>query len=739
MSTCRAIIALFCLSLAAVGVAAPVANGDFEDGLTGWDVQGKATQSKDKPAQGKGALSLQVEGAAPAWAVSAPLADAAAGQLVTLSFSIRRSQGLATLALNLVPAPLATYETAIWEAQAPADASWHRVSLLLKVPPLGGAAPRLAFGALGQPGAWQVDEITTEPGALTPVGPLDLLGEELKTEVLPENWEPAGTLDATAREIANETELFINVNGIEIGVRPTFTCTRGYRDGMLFFAVNRGQLEKDLLIKIAAPPGVIAPTWTVPIKGSGTTRFHSVIQCLRQGEFWIKLTCESAGQKASLPIRVTTLRQYPVVGTVWRDEVDAAKLRVLQQLPVDLQVLAGIPDQAALEPMANQVKPLGLEYMIAPLAGSLNTTQYLAALTQLCGKLSPSYWLPYAVDEAPAAASAAPQLVPVLRKQQAAAGVFAAPLQLARDWTKDRLVPTKPAALSVERTAGLASITCRLPKLAPACVLSEKLDGKAEALSGAFTATVKQTDLSGMRGLLQERRIMLPMFVDELQAATSGDARLDALQLARTMTNTFYQGSTGLLLKPDRDADNAFSPLPATAADGKPEPVAAVLRLMSEALAGCEPLVALADTEEASTGTATPVTYRPFRRGGEGIVVLWNNTSAPRDVTLEFRSEPLASSRLLLTYADQFVVQRWDPIMRFSEEAFKRRQPAVFVRLDPLQVQVHSFRLLNPSPGWLRSVSQTTVFVPREEAPTPNGKDERPWWRDMLKGRQQIN
>ena len=159
------------------------------------------------------------------------------------------------------------------------------------------------------------------------------------------------------------------------------------------------------------------------------------------------------------------------------------------------------------------------------------------------------------------------------------------------------------------------------------------------------------------------------------------------------------------------------------------------MRLLAGELTGAEPLVPLADSPGVSADPEASVCYKPFLRGGEGIVVLWNNTSVPKDVTVEFRSEPVVHQRLFFSYQGDFAVQRWDPIMQFSEEAFKRGQPAVYVRLDPLQVQVHTFRLLQPHWTWLRKVELTVPLKPVPGTiPTP-GHEERDWWKDMLGGR----
>lgn len=715
-----------------------VPGGDFEAPPAGWELSGKAAFSKDKPATGKGALTLQSDAATPAWAWSAPLAGVQTGAVVNLSFSLRRPQGNAVLGLRFGTGPADSVEAFSWQALPPADANWHKLSLTIVIPPLpGNATPRLGFAALGPAGSWQLDDLALEADTIPSAAPLALTGETAETDLLPDNWQPQGTLDATVKELGSATELLLNVNGIELGVRPDFECYRGYRSGLLIFAVNRGHLEKDLEVLVSGPLGVDAPSWTVPVKPEGTTRFHTAIQSLRQGEFWIKLTFISAGQKASLPVKVKCLPGYPVVGTIWHDQVSTDQLTALQALPVDLHLLAAAPDLAAFEPMAAQIKSRGMEYMAAPLAGNLTAPQYLAALTQLCGKLTPSYWLPYSTSEAPTLGTVTPQFISALRKLQLPPTVFSPPLPVVRDWTKDALLPAKPNLITKDRLAGAMVAVCRLPKLAPACVVAEKLDGKPEAVGGASISLPRQVDLLQTCLLLRERDLNIPLLVDELHAASSGDTRLDALYLARVMTKSFTHANTGLILPPQRSNEDAFGLSPANSGDGKPDPLATVIQALSRELGGAVPQAALADTPDASRDGNTVITYHPFLRGGEGIVVLWNNTSTPRDVTLEFRGEPVSAQRLLLNYSGDLAVRRWDPIMRFSQEAFKRNQPAVYLRLDPLQVQVHSFRLRSPGADWLRAVSLTKPYIPPKEETTTT-REQRNWWTDMLRKGKEL-
>jgi hypothetical protein len=740
MRTSLAVIAVICgVACSAALAASPLPNGDFETASTGWEIKadtGAAVSvSADKPHGGKGSLLLQSTAKASAAAVSSPVTEAKAGDVLQIVFFARRVQGSATLLLDLVSSPSELSGMGLWEARLPADANWHKVALLVKLPPLAGGQTRLAFKALGGPGTWQIDDVSVQPGTSPAFAAVDQAGVAPVTPRLPDGWAPEGVLDARSNQIGADQELSINVNGVEVSVRPNFNCYRGFREPVSFFGVNRGDLDKTIHAELSGPSGVDCPAWDIPIRKNGTTTFHLGIQSLRQGQHWLKLTFTSNGHSASLPLRMTCLPSYPVLGLHWQDAVSAPALQAAAQLPLDFNVLAAPPDPAALSPMVESMKKAGGEYVVAPVLGQLTPQQYAAAVTALCDDFQPSFWLPYCGSDPTGALVAAPGLVSALRKQQRSSGVLTPPMELTRDLAKGSLLPAKSSLLTSDRVAGMLALTCRLPRLRPNCVLSEQVDDDAKVTGGAALAQWRQSDLSAVRGLLSERRMNLPLLIDRLQSAPGGDERLEALSLTKALVNCLYQGSTGVVLDGFRTPENAFGALPAATDESMSGPVVTALRLVQQELASATPLVGLANSEEASAAADTPVTYRPFLRGGEGIVVLWNNTSTAQDVTLEFRSEPVVSRRVVLSYGGEFATERWEPIMRFSEEAFKRGKPSVDLRLEPLQVQIHCFRLLDPHVAWIRGLAKTVPYVAPVELPVDR-KETRTWWTDMLRAKR---
>lgn len=714
-------------------------NGGFEAGVTGWQVVAPAETSVraigDRPAAGKGSVLLQTTGKAVGWLLSPVLSGAASGDLVQVSFAARRAAGQASLVLDVIAGPETLSDAVLWEAALPADAAWHRVVLLMRVPPVGsGVKPRLAFGVRGQAGSWALDEVSVTTGTLPAPEATTLPGEPSVCEPLDDGWKPEGLLDARAVTIGDSEELALNVGGLEVTVDRELTGYRGYREGLIIYAVNRGSLDKQLVITAAAPNGLDSAGWTVPVRANGTTRFHHTVQPLCVGDSYLKLTFACGGEQAAAPVKISAKRCYPAFGVLWEDTAAPDEVAALRRIPLDLQVGVAAPDRAALGPLADVLGGRGTDIFLAPRGDQLTDQQFQAALAELGGQLEPSFWVPWAAPGTDAAPllTAATGFGDVQRQKVRPAGVFTPPLALRRTWPDGQLVPVQGELLSAERMTSLQAVTVRPPRLGAASVLSEQVDGKADVLSGALVNQNRQADLASVRGLLMERQINLPLLVADLQARPAGDERLDALWLARALTLSLYQGATGAVMAAHRTADNAFGLLPSAGPSGKPGPLTQVLSELSQELAAATPVVGLAATDNVSLSPRAPISFRPFLRGGEGIVVLWNNTGAPKDVALEFRSQPVVGNYLRFSYYGDFAQRHWDPIFRFPEEAFRSKRPVFITHLNPLDVQVLSFRLLDPHAAWLRRADLATAAPPARET-APVGREERSWWSDMLK------
>jgi hypothetical protein len=718
--------------------------GDFESGLQGgWEAQvengARVTTAPDTPAQGKLTALLQTTNGARGWLLSPALAGVKTGDTVLLNFAVRRVHGQCALVLDVVGAPGELSEAVVWEAVLPAGATWRRVSLIMKVPPLaGGVAPRLAWGVMGATGAWALDNVTVTagPAALPVTAPRPEWGQPWQTSVMEPGWEPGGHLDATVRTIGATPELSVNVNGVTLTSRSEMMSYRGFREAMVMYAVNRGKLDKQIEVQISGPASVDSPWWTLPVKPEGTTRFHIVAQSLQAGECWLKVTFRSGGQEVSLPVKLTSYRAYPTLGVVWRGRVQPERLAELGNLPLTAHLLVAPPDLAALGPMAEAVQAVGGEVLLGPELQSLTAQQYLAAVSHLSDRLQPSFWLPYALTPSAVTAGsvAGVELAATLKAAQAKSGVLLPPLQVRRDWLKGGNRPVETRVLSADKTAGLVAAPVMLPRLGAPVVMMQQVDGKAEEPSGGLVSLSRQTELAAVRAALTERQLTLPLLVAGLQGESSGDERLDALYLARTIIEALSQGATGVLLEAHGESANSLTVGTVRPASGQLTPAAAVVRELALELSGAAPLLASVTSPEVRNSPEALVTYKPFLRGGEGVVALWNNTGISREISLEFLAQPVTAQVVRFSYQGDFVTRRWEPIYQFSEEAYKRNMPLHLLRVDPLEVVVLSFRLADPHAAWLKGIYPTRPVEAKPKTPTPPTREPRTWWHDLLRG-----
>jgi hypothetical protein len=90
-----------------------------------------------------------------------------------------------------------------------------------------------------------------------------------------------------------------------------------------------------------------------------------------------------------------------------------------------------------------------------------------------------------------------------------------------------------------------------------------------------------------------------------------------------------------------------------------------------------------------------------------------------------------------LAYQGEFAQRTWDPIFKFGEDAFTRKRPLLIMRINPLELDLMSFRLLDPHPAWLRAIEFAKPYSAPQMA-MPPGREERTWWRDMLKAQPQA-
>ncbi|HCA46602.1 MAG TPA: hypothetical protein DEP45_04340 [Armatimonadetes bacterium] len=217
------------------------------------------------------------------------------------------------------------------------------------------------------------------------------------------------------------------------------------------------------------------------------------------------------------------------------------------------------------------------------------------------------------------------------------------------------------------------------------------------------------------------------MFFADLAARSTGVAECDAALLARTLTGCAYQGATGwtIAARPD-DAPEGADAWTLFDAGGRPRgPVAQAYTELSRELAGAVPVGMLRETPEIGSAPTAAIGFRPFIRGDEGILALWNNTGAQTDLVFEVRTPPLDVHTLSI--GPRGVWRSYRGSFTFSPEARALSRPVLAVSLEPGEFRMLSMQLADPLVGWLSSV-EPMPKIPRESAPASFG--ER--WRERF-------
>lgn len=674
-------------------------NSGFEEGLRGWSVlgsEGIATVGEARGAVGRAAFTL-----GQAWVVADAGAEPLSGWLV-VSLRARPAGGrehtgrlLVGLAAEDVAEPRAL-------AAIPADAfggAWKPVHAEVLVPPRGGM--RLALGSDG-PGPWCLDAVEVE--RFVPEAPV---AEEppVYLEPLEPGWEPEGLLDARERTIAGVRELLVSVNGIEIGVKDTVSAPRGQRGALRVLATNRALSEKQLTVAVAGPPGFTVPERTVTIRPGGMTIFNTSLQCLRLGDAWVRVTFSSGDDRASIPIRVTTTATYPAAGlafTTAPGEVEAAAA-----LALDAQLLAvSVPGEratAALPDLPAVVTRLIL--LGAPWTAEMTAIASAAGRAEMLALNVPR-------DEPwPEDAGA------LTRRLAEIEGLLALspPVDLVAGSPPTVADEALEAVGELAEAGAIAAPTLRLPVLdvAVAGGVGVARQG-ARALQPCWRELSSATNLDAVAGALR-RRVAVPLFFAELAARSTGSPETDALVLARLLATCAYQGSTGFTL-PARPADgppgaDAFAPLDDA---GAPRgAVAEVFREVGRELAGVVPLRVWAQSAEIGLADDALIGFRPFLRGEDGVLALWNNTGADVDLIFETRAQPLDIYTVAVGLDG--LTRNYMGAFHYSEEAIALNRPVVFVNLRPGQFKLLTMQLARAHAGWLGAVE----FAPENRGTRP--------------------
>jgi len=643
---------------------------------------------------------------------------------VTLSMQVRRRSGSSALAVSLLSdIPQSPSQvTSLWHLE-PKDNRAHRIELGLVAPPT--EAVRLAIGAAGGKGQWQVEQIELDgwtPPERKP-GPLAEMPAATSPEPLPVGWEPSDSLDGRWRTVGTSREMVTDVNGLRITFPAKVMLTQGVRHEMEVLVTNRGNVEKDLTIGLQGPPGTYMPTFTVPFAAAGTTLFHPPVQTLQVGNYWVKVKLSSGSQTVETPLEVVCEPRYPVVGICGDPELLASSLPGVRQLSQSLYLR--MPEKPAPTSITNQQLSKVAGQIILSLPLRSDASAMLAGdrvaqvnwMTSLVGLYLPASMQQSSGSEIAAAVASATEQI---RSELSQAAIISPPLPVVT--SDEGLMPSPQFAEALDAGIGTAvgSVGLHICDLPHSAVLTEEIDGDLRQQPGSFWVDFDgRYDFAGLRQTLTQRQMRLPLFLDSLPLHGTGDGRLDALMVGRLLISGFAQGCTAATFPADLLASLQEEEMDSS-------PLFAMIQELTRELAGTVPLRGLAGKEGFSGRMGEPIVYRSFMRKNEGILFMWNNTSRPIDVAVVLQALPLQMHLLRLSYSEQFVQRRFQGMFSLSDEAQTNRQQAVYVRVRPLEIVGLSFNFRNLHASWLGQLAPRPP-VKKDYGPHWPERGDHPW------------
>ncbi|MGC9320585.1 MAG: hypothetical protein ACP5KN_21300, partial [Armatimonadota bacterium] len=636
------------------------------------------------------------------WLVSEPITERAAGWL-RLGLRVQAVEGSRCESRLLVGVVEADRERPAAQVALTGEVvgkGWRPVSAEVFAP---AGSWRLALGTDGGAGRWLVDAIEVEAIEPQPAGaePMPTVPEDL-----PADWRPDGLIDAWERRAGRIRELVLNVGGMEVTMPAEVTQPRGHRGGLKLTIANRGDIDKELTVSVAGPPGFFVPERTVTIMGGGTTVFSASLQCFALGEHHARVTFRSRGEEASAPVLVRVTPVYPAVGLAWPSEPPSGEeLAAVAGLDAQLHAARLLPGEAppALPSTATRLLLLGPEWLARSVTEAATHAGAADAMMLYHGR----------------GGTAPPQEVAMAATRELREALEAGPFVLSPPLD---LRPGSPPALSEEGLATacelgaaetIAAPSLRLPPIAARATGAVTVGrrGIAEPQPG-WVALARSLNVDQVTAAIRAQA-RLPMFFAEPAAEPTGSEALDAAVLARTLVTLAYQGATGFALPArQRDCPPGGDGFALLAADGAlRETLATALGELSRKLAGVVPLGAVRQSEQIGLRDDAAVGFRPFIRGDEGVLALWNNTGAEVNLIFEVRTQPLDMHTLSFTAGG--VARSYVSAFHFSDDAIALNRPVVFVSLRPGEVKLLSMQLTSPHAGWLSSV-EFKPQIPRQ-------------------------
>ena len=706
-------LAAVCLLCLTPAWAAPQTY-DFEAQGQGWtSVTPGVAWQEGAAFRGKSCLALAATGEADAWAASEPLQGTQPGQPFTVTLAVKRSSGQGDLALHLSAEAAVPAEPLLWRSGGLGDGRWHMLSLQVVC---GLAQPRLLLGCLGGPGAWLVDELSIAPTRLGPVTrPVARSLAPTYCETLPAGWQPAGDLGLRARGAEGYQAYYVEVGPLHLDLPREVTLNRGDRTGVQFEAVSRGDASKVLRIEALAPEGWRTEVREVKITGKVTKSLNIPLQAMLAGDYQLKLRFACDGEKVETPLAVHVQRCYPAFGVEW----EAGAAPVLGSPAGFLPQLLALSAQGAAPAT---LPATGTDLMLSCL-GKLSEAQ--ALLGQLPEGLRKRL---EGVGLADGGASIGDQaaFAATARAMDPNLVVASPPVTLAA--TAQGLSGGEP--LKAALGAGLAEaadvLAVRLPGLAGAAVLREAVDGKAP--TGAMHAWSwfdRTWAALPLRARLREGGAALPLLARGIGGRSTGDQSLDALLVARLILEVLSAGANSVTLPGRADAAGQIA---CTGPAGETNaPLLSAYGELARELAGVRSLVPPPDTDFAGYLPGKAITYRPFLRGDEGVIALWNNSDRVQEVAVEVRLRPMQVRLLRLSYPGELVQREYTSEFDWDATARFQHQSAIYVALQPLQVVVLTMKLKGAHAQWLREVGPKPAGPPVVDPMSRENFDANLW------------
>lgn len=706
---------VFAVVLGLAGVAG-AQNLDFEAGLEGWTQVAGVVSAEPGAAQGKQCLGLAATGTEGAWARSEALPGVEPGKAFELSLALRKVEGDGSVAVALVGEKGRPARPYLWEGSVREDSRWHRLVLQVVT---GLSSPRVALGITGS-GRWLADDLRLRPVQLRDV--TKPVAKKLQPQYageLPQGWVPKDKLDLQTRNFLGRDSYYVRPGPFELNPQGEVTVLQGERTGGELDVLSRGKARNDLGVEVQGPRGWRSEVWSATIPGESRVSLNVPLQSMTCGDSYLKIGFSSGGEAKLVPLLVHTQRRFPVLGTWWPQ---GSKADLTSKLDAGAIQFHEVQCSSAAE-LKEATSTFGQPGDVAVrFSGEVKSA--VAALTDLTvqqrGRIC-AFGLEgeVAAADQQALAAALPGLIPEAAVLSPAVSV-AAGQQGLQDGERLHSLLAGGVGESSE------ALDVQMPALPCSVVLRETLDGAAPAgPMASWGALDKALSLQGLRDQLNQAGAALPLYARFSTGTGTAAPGLDALVMTRALLQVFSVGANGAAIPAVQEKAGGLGLL-----DAQGQPVDAVSGTYAELgreLAGVRALAPPPDTQIAGYSGDKPITYRPFLRGDEGIVALWNNSGQRKAVAVEVRCRPWQVRLLRISYPGETCQREFDGSFEWDELAKRFRQPAVYVDVEPLQTVVLSLKLRGAHAQWLREIGEKPIAPPAVDRMDMKEFDKEVW------------